>query len=92
MLNADVNHFPQSFRCVDLIVKTSKMKQNLGVADRLIRLFAGMLLSDQAIKQHFEVYPLIAIWVVAISLLVSLAFSFCPIYALLGIHTISRGN
>ena len=65
------------------------MKQNVGVADRLIRLFAGMVLTDLAIKQDIEGYPLMVIWIVAIALLASSAFAFCPMYGLLRIRTIS---
>ncbi len=69
-----------------------QIKQNLGIADRTIRLIAGIVLIEIAMSKHLENPAFIISWIFAIVLLLTATFGYCPIYGLFGIGTISGKN
>jgi hypothetical protein len=69
-----------------------QIKQNLGIADRTIRLIAGIVLIEIAMSNHLENPAFIISWIFAIVLLLTATFGYCPIYGLFGIRTISGKN
>ena len=69
-----------------------QIKQNLGIADRTIRLIAGIVLIEIAMSKHVENPAFIISWILAIVLLLTASFGYCPIYRLFGIRTISGKN
>lgn len=69
-----------------------QIKQNLGIADRTIRLIAGIVLIEIAMSKHVENPAFIISWIFAIVLLLTASFGYCPIYRLFGIRTISGKN
>lgn len=69
-----------------------QIKQNLGIADRTIRLIAGIVLIEIAMSKHVENPAFIISWIFAIVLLLTATFGYCPIYGLFGIRTISGKN
>jgi hypothetical protein len=69
-----------------------QIKQNLGIADRMIRLITGMVLIELAMNKHLENPAFSISWIFAIVLILTATFGYCPIYGLFGIRTISRKN
>lgn len=69
-----------------------QIKQNLGIADRTIRLMAGIVLVEIAVSKHLGTPAFIISWIFAIILLLTATFGYCPIYGLFGIRTISGKN
>jgi hypothetical protein len=69
-----------------------QIRQNLGIADRTIRLIAGIVLIEIAMSKHLENSGVIISWIFAIVLLLTATFGYCPIYGLFGIRTISGKN
>jgi len=69
-----------------------QIKQNLGIADRTIRLVAGIVLIEIAMSKHLENPAFIISWIFAIILLLTATLGYCPIYGLFGIRTISGNN
>jgi hypothetical protein len=69
-----------------------QIKQNLGIADRAIRLTAGIVLIEITMSKHLENPAFIISWIFAIILLVTATFGYCPLYGLFGIQTISGKN
>jgi len=69
-----------------------QITQNLGIADRTIRLIAGIVLVEMAVSRPLENSASITSWIFAIILLLTATFGYCPIYGLLGIRTISGKN
>ena len=69
-----------------------QIKQNLGVADRTIRLIAGIVLIEMATSKNLENPASIISWIFAIVLLLTASLGYCPIYGLFGIRTISGKN
>ena len=68
------------------------MKQNMGVADRIIRLLAGIILIELAAGHTISDFGNMATWIIALTLLLTAAIGFCPIYALFGVRTITKKN
>lgn len=69
-----------------------QIKQNLGIADRTIRLIAGIVLIEMATSKNLENPASIISWIFAIVLLLTASLGYCPIYGLFGIRTISGKN
>lgn len=69
-----------------------QIKQNLGIADRTIRLIAGIVLIEMAASKNLENPASIISWIFAIVLLLTASLGYCPIYGLFGIRTISGRN
>ena len=69
-----------------------QIKQNLGIADRTIRLIAGIVLIEMAASKNLENPASIISWIFAIVLLLTASLCYCPIYGLFGIRTISGRN
>jgi hypothetical protein len=71
--------------------KNHVMKQNMGTADRLVRiaiaaLFAGLYFTGNVSNNILAM----VLWVVGIVFIVTSAIGFCPLYTLFGIRTIKR--
>jgi hypothetical protein len=69
-----------------------QIKQNLGIADRTVRLIAGIVLTEIAMSRHLGNPAFIVSWIFAVILLLTATFGYCPIYGLMGIRTISGKN
>lgn len=69
-----------------------QIKQNLGIADRTIRLLAGIFLIEVAVSKPLENAASILSWIFAIILLLTATIGYCPIYGLFGIRTLSGRN
>lgn len=60
------------------------MSVNIGTDERVIRLFAGMIIASMCIFYN-------SAWaLIGIPIMVSAAVGICPLYKLLGIKTVSR--
>ncbi len=66
------------------------MKQNMGVADRIIRLLAAIILIELAVSHTIFSFGNVATWIIALTLLLTAAIGFCPIYAIFGIRTTTK--
>jgi hypothetical protein len=66
------------------------MKQNMGNADRIIRLIAAVVLIDLAVSNSISGFGVIAFWIIAIFFLLTSTIGFCPVYRIFGIRTISK--
>ena len=64
--------------------------QNVGTPDRIVRLVAGALLIALPFIVAFPAWAFWASLVVGVVLVATAVFSFCPIYAALGLS--SRGK
>jgi hypothetical protein len=69
-----------------------QIKQNLGIADRTIRLIAGIVLIEIAMSRPLENFASTLSWIFAIVLLLTATFGYCPIYGFFGIRTLSGKN
>ncbi|MEO6964147.1 MAG: DUF2892 domain-containing protein [Puia sp.] len=67
------------------------MKQNMGTADRIIRLIAGIVLVDLAVIGTASGFGRLGIWILALVFLSTASIGFCPIYAIFGFGT-KRGK
>ncbi len=68
------------------------MKLNVGTIDRAVRALLGVILIGLAASGNA---PGVWMWVAAVAgavLLATAAFSFCPIWAMLGINTRPKGE
>jgi hypothetical protein len=65
------------------------MKQNLGIADRVIRLLAGIVLVELAMNDMVRGLGNTVSWLIALVLILTAMIGFCPLYAVFGIRTIS---
>jgi hypothetical protein len=66
------------------------MKQNIGNADRIIRLIAAVVLIDLAASNFLSGVVSMVAWFVAIIFLLTAAVGFCPVYRIFGFRTISK--
>ena len=66
------------------------MKKNMGLADRLIRVFVAVLLAALYFTGTVSGTLGIVLLVVAVVFLLTSAVSFCPLYLPLGINTCSK--
>ena len=60
---------------------------NMGIADRVIRLFAGIILVDLAVSDTLSGVAGWLAWIVAVIFIITAAIGWCPVYLLLGIST-----
>jgi hypothetical protein len=65
------------------------MTQNIGTADRIIRLLAGIILIELAISKTIQIGGNRGNWIIAVVLLLTAAIGYSPIYAFLGIRTLT---
>ena len=63
------------------------MKQNLGIADRVIRLLAGIALIELSVNDMFRGLGNTVSWLIALVLILTAMIGFCPLYAIFGIRT-----
>ena len=66
------------------------MKKNLGIADRSIRIILAAVIIALCVAGYITGTIAIVLSVVAVVLLLTSIFSFCPLYALLKISTIKK--
>ena len=69
-----------------------QIKQNLGTADRTMRLIAGIVLIEIAMSKDLENSAVVISWISAIILLLTATLGYSPLYGLFGIRTISGKN
>ena len=66
------------------------MRQNIGTADRIIRLLAGIILIELVTSRTIQVWGNLCGWIIAIVLLLTAVIGYSPVYAFFGIHTLTR--
>jgi hypothetical protein len=66
------------------------MKQNVGTADRIIRLISAVILIDLAVSHSLSGLGALAAWIIAIIFLLTSTVGFCPVYRIFGIRTLSK--
>lgn len=66
------------------------MRQNIGTADRIIRLLAGIILIELATSRTIQLAGNLGGWIISIVLLLTAAIGYSPIYAFFGIRTLTR--
>ena len=63
------------------------MKNNMGTADRVIRVLLSLTIGVMLFQGAVSGLPSILLGIVAVILLVTGLVSFCPLYALIGLST-----
>ena len=66
------------------------MRQNIGTADRIIRLLAGIILIELITSRTIQVPAHLGDWIIAILLLLTAGIGYSPVYAFFGIRTLTR--
>jgi hypothetical protein len=66
------------------------MKQNIGNADRIIRLIAAVVLIDLAAGNFLSGMVSLIAWFVAVIFLLTATVGFCPVYRIFKFRTISK--
>jgi len=68
------------------------MKKNMGVIDRSIRTLLVLAVAVLYFTGHITGVAAVILGIIAVVFLVTTFVGFCPLYALLGISTIKKGE